>query len=668
MKKSISTRLIASCIVLFCVVMGGVAYTSISSSKAVIQELMDKAIDDSVDLYSDSIDALLGNEIEQLEILATREDTIEFLNKEDEGEDLVKEFKAHQNQYAGTKEYIIADIRGNVILSSYEEKIGQNVSDTEYFNEGIKAKGAVVSNAATITSISYPVKGREGQIQGVVICSIDVLKYFEEFQGKRILDFEKSYPMMLDKNGVMLIHPDPSFVGKVHDSPEIKAFISDFNAGKIMDVEGNITYASQRDITTIQSGQYKMLENAPYIVMAVSNPEELMMPIQKVQLKVSAISGIGFIIFIGVFVVFALSITTPIKKICLIIKEMGELDFSRDHIGHQYSRRPDEIGMMAQNIRKMKDALIHMIRLISKATTELLSHSDSMANSTQVVLDEVTSTSAVTEQLAASMEEMLATTQEISQTTTEVYHKVSTINDNIQKGTLICNEISDKVAHIKTSMDEDIQIKNLRYDEMKKQGLGVMERAAVISKVALLAESIRAITEQTNLLALNAAIEAARVGEQGKGFAVVAEEIRKLATQSQGTVVNIQDVVTEVIDANQELQDYIRQMVDFMYGQIKDLTGTSKEVMDSYLQDAGHITAVLDELGQDSNILNNHMKVINRAISEVNNVCEENAQGVSDIASRNTQIVTQVHTIQDKATGSRTEAYELEKLVNQFKL
>jgi methyl-accepting chemotaxis protein len=71
-----------------------------------------------------------------------------------------------------------------------------------------------------------------------------------------------------------------------------------------------------------------------------------------------------------------------------------------------------------------------------------------------------------------------------------------------------------------------------------------------IERISEVTDIIGEIADETNLLALNATIEAAGAREYGKRFAAVAEEVQRLSRRTTSAVEQIQEVVTEVIQAS----------------------------------------------------------------------------------------------------------------------
>ncbi|TCS82575.1 sugar diacid recognition domain-containing protein [Tepidibacillus fermentans] len=67
-----------------------------------------------------------------------------------------------------------------------------------------------------------------------------------------------------------------------------------------------------------------------------------------------------------------------------------------------------------------------------------------------------------------------------------------------------------------------------------------------IKDVSIALKIIREIASQSKLIGLNAAIEASRAGEAGRGFSIVANEIRKLASNSEDSVKEIQQTLEQV--------------------------------------------------------------------------------------------------------------------------
>ncbi len=147
------------------------------------------------------------------------------------------------------------------------------------------------------------------------------------------------------------------------------------------------------------------------------------------------------------------------------------------------------------------------------------------------------------EQVATAMNEMTATVQEVARHAGEASTSAQAADEEANQGRATVNDV---VRAINTLAEEV---------EKTSGTIHTLEEDTV--QIGGVLDVIRGIAEQTNLLALNAAIEAARAGEQGRGFAVVADEVRTLASRTQDSTQEIQNMI-------ERLQEGARQAVAAM--------------------------------------------------------------------------------------------------------
>lgn len=237
---------------------------------------------------------------------------------------------------------------------------------------------------------------------------------------------------------------------------------------------------------------------------------------------------------------------------------------------------------------------------------------------------EISTSTAATQELAASINEIARSSSNIAEKTNESV-------DNAVKGKESVEHALVKIFNTEETFSSIVA----SFSDLQKHVNDIEQVATLINQIA----------DQTNLLALNASIEAARAGEHGKGFAVVAQEVRKLA---EGTVQALGEVSKNV----QALKSYSNNVAS-------SITETTEIIKDA-----------TDEAKESLPLLNAIVEIIESINLDVTNTAaasQQQAASIDEISNRMVEISSLQEDIRDFGANTSKDIYNLGTQINNFR-
>lgn len=227
------------------------------------------------------------------------------------------------------------------------------------------------------------------------------------------------------------------------------------------------------------------------------------------------------------------SITRPLGRVNEMLNVVASGDLSRklDESGN------DEFAQLSRNCNLLIDSLRSLIQSIVSRSTQLATAAEQ--------------TSAVTAQSTTAIEEQRTQVEQAASATTEMSSTSQSVLSSANDALGEIKQADDEAERVKVISGRNRETIELLANEVESASQVINKLQQDSASIGGILDVIRGIAEQTNLLALNAAIEAARAGEQGRGFAVVADEVRTLASRTQESTQEIQNMI-EVLQGGAE--------------------------------------------------------------------------------------------------------------------
>ncbi|MBR1693139.1 MAG: methyl-accepting chemotaxis protein [Lachnospiraceae bacterium] len=477
-------------------------------------------------------------------------------------------------------------------------------------------------------------------------------------QGARLESCESSYCFLVRDDGIVLMNPDHTKVGRQTDVQEIRDIALQVGRGSIAE-PGIVTYDEGG---TEKIASYYASSKGFVLVITVDRADFFF--------TINRMTGIavltGVIIFIAMLVFGlyqSLRITRPIETVSDVVDRIGALDLTDDPRVDELAKRKDETGIIAKSVRNMRQKLVKIIEEIKFQSTLLYGTSNELSENAQETKDNASHIDSAVKEIATGASETQRANHDvglIGEMIVNTSKQVSGLMETANMMRQTSEEAFETLAELVQINEQTAASINRIYEQTNETN----QAAKKIKEVAALIEDI---ASQTNLLSLNARIESSRAGEQGKGFAVVAEGVQNLAEASSASAKDITVIIQELVENSGkavEIMDEVREVMqrqNTMVEQTEEAFRIVRDGIDGSLSNAANIRQHTDQLdGARESII--------QTVGSLSSIASQNAESSQETSNTLSNILKALQIMADGIDRLNSIAETLETNIQEIRI